>query len=125
MTINVEILTGSLLLLLVILGVDVVEAQIFVLIEGSGAELDGHSGVGFWVEGVGDEGVGKWVDEDHCEGPLSLAHIGEVLKQDCDSCAERRIAVDEGIAFLEMVTDFLQQPFNCRENSSECTKAKF
>lgn len=61
-TINAEIFIGSLLLLFVVLGVDVVEAQLFILFEGSGSELDGHAGVGFWVEGVGDEGVGKWVD---------------------------------------------------------------
>lgn len=61
-TINAEIFTGSLLLLFVVLGVDVVEAQLFVLFEGSGSELDSHAGVGLWVEGVRDEGVGERVD---------------------------------------------------------------
>jgi hypothetical protein len=61
-TINAEIFTGSLLLLFVVLGVDVVEAKLFVLFEGSGPELDGHAGVGLWVEGVRDERVGERVD---------------------------------------------------------------
>lgn len=97
----------SLLLLLVVLGVDVVEAELFVLLEGAGSELDGDAGVRFWVEGICDEGMGEWVDEDHCEGSLSVAHVSEVLKQDCDSCTELRITVYEGVAFLEVVTDFL------------------
>ena len=72
-----------------------------------------------------DEGVGEWVDQDHCEGSLSLAHLGEVLKQDCDSCTKLRVTVDEGVAFLKVVTDFLEKSFNCGEDSSKCSKAKF
>ena len=76
------------------------------------------------MEGVLDEGVGERVDQDHCKGSLSLAHLGEVLKQDCDSCTKLRVTVDEGVAFLKVVTDLLEKSFNCGEDSSKCSKAK-
>ena len=77
------------------------------------------------MEGVLDEGVGERVDQDHCEGSLPLAHLGEVLEKDCDSCTKLRVTVDKGVAFLKVVTDLLEKSFNCGEDSSKCSKAKF
>lgn len=53
-----------------------------------------------------------------------MAHVGEVLKQDCNSSAELGIAIDEGVAFLEVVTDLLEKAFHSSEDSSKCTKAE-
>ena len=77
------------------------------------------------MERVSDEGMGERVDEDHCEGAFPLAHVSEVLQEDCDSSAELRITVHERVVFLEVITDFLQQAFYSRKDSSKRSKAKF
>ena len=77
------------------------------------------------MKGVLDEGVGEWVDQYHCKGSFPLAHLGEVLKKNCNSCTEFRVTVDKGVAFLKVVTDLLEKSFNCGEDSSKCSKAKF
>lgn len=115
----------SLVFFFVVFGVDVVEAQVLVLLEGARPELDGDAGVWLGLEWIRNEGVRERVDQDHREGALALAHIREVLQKDCNSRAELRVAVHEGVVFLEVVADFLQQALYSRKDSSECSVAEF